>query len=138
MGIQAKMGFYYEQVQEGFYYDNGFYYDQQDAGFNQGNVDYWKKGDGRKVMLKALNSLRTEVDDLSLRTHLSQITLKAAPSPTLSPHRSSERSSRSLSPMSTLVNSSKTEVTTKNLPSSSSENAKKTSKNSTTTARRGG
>merc|ERR1712088_89131 len=55
MGIQAKMGFYYEQVQEGFYYDNGFYYDQpqgfyydqQDAGFNQGNVDYWKKSYGR-------------------------------------------------------------------------------------------
>jgi len=101
MGIQAKMGFYYEQVQEGFYYDNGFYYnqpegfyydqktgfyydgfyydgfyydqpqgfyyDQQDAGFNQGNVDYWKKGDGRKVMLKALNSLRTEVDDFVLK-----------------------------------------------------------------------
>merc|ERR1712203_809175 len=75
MGIQAKMGFYYEQVQEGFYYydgfyydqPQGFYYDQQDAGFNQGNVDYWKKGDGRKVMLKALNSLRTEVDDFVLK-----------------------------------------------------------------------
>merc|ERR1711928_101723 len=80
MWIQAKMGVYYEQVQEGFFYYNGFYYDgfyydqpqgfyydQQDAGFNQGNVDYWKKGDGRKVMLKALNSLRTEVDDFVLK-----------------------------------------------------------------------
>ena len=35
--------------------------------FFSGNVDYWKKGDGRKTMLKALNSLRTEVDDFVLK-----------------------------------------------------------------------
>jgi len=55
-------GFYYESdKQEGFYYD-GFYYDQQDK-FNKANKDYWYKGDGKKRMVKALNGLRTMVDD---------------------------------------------------------------------------
>merc|ERR1712176_1572518 len=73
MGI-SKMGFYYEQ--EGFYYNQpkgfyynqpqGFYYDQQDgehAKFNKENKDYWYKGEGRERVVKALNGLRTLVDD---------------------------------------------------------------------------
>merc|ERR1712088_1210172 len=78
MGI-SKMGFYYEQ--EGFYYNQpkgfyykgfyynqpqGFYYDQQDgehAKFNKENKDYWYKGGGRERVVKALNGLRTLVDD---------------------------------------------------------------------------
>merc|ERR1712190_254521 len=91
MGI-SKMGFYYEQEgfyynqpkgfyynqlkqQEGFYYDQGFYYnqdqgfyyDQQQEGehakFNKENKDYWYKGEGRERVVKALNGLRTLVDD---------------------------------------------------------------------------
>jgi len=62
-----KDGFYYDQEQqgfyyEGFYYDNqGFYYDSEDK-FNKENKDYWYKGDGKKRMVKALNGLRTMVD----------------------------------------------------------------------------
>merc|ERR1711902_416564 len=66
-------GFYYDQQQEGFYYEGfyynqpqGFYYDQQDgehAKFNKENKDYWYKGEGRERVVKALNGLRTSVDD---------------------------------------------------------------------------
>merc|ERR1712176_1325420 len=66
-------GFYYDQQQEGFYYEGfyynqppGFYYDQQDgehAKFNKENKDYWYKGEGRERVVKALNGLRTLVDD---------------------------------------------------------------------------
>lgn len=68
-------GFYYEETNEdGFYYDgfyysekqedteDGFYYDQTDK-FNKDNKDYWYKGDGKKRMVKALNGLRTQVDE---------------------------------------------------------------------------
>merc|ERR1712200_154708 len=58
-------GFYYDQQQEGFYYE-GFYYNQQDgehAKFNKENKDYWYKGEGRERVVKALNGLRTLVDD---------------------------------------------------------------------------
>merc|ERR1712025_1182928 len=73
---QKNQGFYYNQLkqQEGFYYDQGFYYnqhqgfyyDQQDgehAKFNKENKDYWYKGEGRERVVKALNGLRTLVDD---------------------------------------------------------------------------
>merc|ERR1712174_61680 len=66
-------GFYYDQQQEGFYYEGfyynqpqGFYYDQQDgehAKFNKENKDYWYKGEGRERVVKALDGLRTLVDD---------------------------------------------------------------------------
>merc|ERR1712130_925020 len=65
--------FYYDQQQEGFYYEGfyynqekeGFYYDQRDADhgkFNKENKDYWYKGAGRERIVKALNGLRTMVD----------------------------------------------------------------------------
>merc|ERR1712200_31398 len=66
-------GFYYDQQQEGFYYEGfyynqpqGFYYDQQDGDhtkFSKENKDYWYKGEGRERVVKALNGLRTLVDD---------------------------------------------------------------------------
>merc|ERR1712025_1172473 len=67
-GFYYDQGFYYNQDQ-GFYYDQqqeGFYYDQQDgehAKFNKENKDYWYKGEGRERVVKALNGLRTLVDD---------------------------------------------------------------------------
>merc|ERR1711902_139813 len=71
--LKQQEGFYYDQQQEGFYYEGfyynqpqGFYYDQQDgehAKFSKENKDYWYKGDGRDRVVKALNGLRTLVDD---------------------------------------------------------------------------
>merc|ERR1711981_1420969 len=72
--LDHKMGFYYNQQPQGFYYDGfyydkpqeGFYYDQQDAAehskFNKENKDYWYKSDGRGRCVTALNGLRTMVD----------------------------------------------------------------------------
>merc|ERR1712136_331677 len=70
-----EQGFYYNQQPEGFYYDNqekGFYYDQQQKGFYYENDEqdnqnpefksYWYEYAGRERMLKALNGLRTKVD----------------------------------------------------------------------------
>jgi len=56
-----KDGFYYDQQQRGFYYE-GFYYDQQDK-LNKDNKDYWAKGNGRDRVVKALDGLRTLVDE---------------------------------------------------------------------------
>merc|ERR1712088_86499 len=72
--LKQQEGFYYDQrfyynQDQGFYYDQqqeGFYYDQQDgdhAKFSKENKDYWYKGEGRERVVKALNGLRTLVDD---------------------------------------------------------------------------
>lgn len=64
-------GFYYNQVEEeGFYYNNflpnkeGFYYerDESDA-TNPENYSYWHKFGGRDRVLKALDGIRTLVDN---------------------------------------------------------------------------
>merc|ERR1712136_577567 len=70
-----EKGFYYDQQQKGFYYDEqGFYYQNflPEKGFYYENDEqdnqnpefksYWYEYAGRERMLKALNGLRTKVD----------------------------------------------------------------------------
>merc|ERR1711973_45651 len=79
-GFYYDEGFYYDRP-NGFYYNNGFYYDEQgfyyqnflpEKGFYYENDEqdnqnpefksYWYEYAGRERMLKALNGLRTKVD----------------------------------------------------------------------------